>query len=68
MPTRYDYFTDAKTIAAVETRLEKISLDVIRIDASLEMPLPDRQAILQTARSIQREARRVEKLLEPSRN
>ena len=68
MPTRDTDFTDANTIAAVETRLEKISLDVIRIDASLEMPLPDRQTILQTARSIQREARRVEKLLEPSRN
>ena len=64
MPTRDTDFTDANTIAAVETRLEKISLDVIRIDANLEMPLPDRQAILQTARSIKRDARMIESLLE----
>ena len=72
MPTRQTDlttdFTDANTIKGIETSIDRISLSVIRIDGALDMPLPDRQAILQTARSIKREARRVEKLLEPSRN
>ena len=68
MPTRETkspvVFTDARTIQQVETSIERISLSVIGIDGALDMPIPDCQEVLKRARSIQRDARIIERLLE----
>ena len=68
MPTRQSdlttEFTDANTIQGIETSIERISLSVIGIDGALDMPIPDRQEVLKRARSIKRDARMIERLLE----